>query len=325
MAKIIQEQKIYESFEYDSESEFEKDIIRYAKHIFGSNAVYFDVKKRISKGSVITIPDGYLIDFSFAHDPKLYIIENELVIHDPYKHIGQQLLRFAVSYRSAGHEIKNFLLEKISEDGDKKKNLDRYLQQSKYRNIDDLLEDIIFNKPIGIIVIIDEITDDLSNVLSQLTVKTDIIEFKKYISQGDPLDSIYQFTPFQQDVRAPGKKIDLEKLDTIVVPANEEGFKNVFLGKNCWYAIRISSVMLDKIKYIAGYQTAPVSAITHVAEVEKIEKYKNTDKYIVYFRDKAKKIKPIKLVSKSLIKAPQSARYANYEQLIKAKNLDEVF
>jgi hypothetical protein len=34
--------------------------------------------------------------------------------------------------------------------------------------------------------------------------------------------------------------------------------------------------------------TAPVSVITYYAEVANIEKYKNTGKYIVYFRNKAR-------------------------------------
>ena len=55
--------------------------------------------------------------------------------------------------------------------------------------------------------------------------------------------------------------------DTVVVPAQQEGFESTFLGQNCWYAIRIAGGMLDKIKYIAAYQTNPVSAITHYAPV----------------------------------------------------------
>ena len=38
------------------------------------------------------------------------------------------------------------------------------------------------------------------------------------------------------------------KPDTIVVPAQKKGFDEVFLGQDCWYAIRISGGMLDKIK-----------------------------------------------------------------------------
>ncbi|MCJ7650314.1 MAG: hypothetical protein MUP85_17020 [Candidatus Lokiarchaeota archaeon] len=96
-----------------------------------------------------------------------------------------------------------------------------------------------------------------------------------------------------------------------------------FLGQDCWYAIRISSSMIDRIKFIAGYQTAPISAITHYAEVSKIEKYRDSGKSIVYFKDKAKEIGPIKLASS--YKAPQAPRYIKFEKLLDAKNLDDVF
>lgn len=33
------------------------------------------------------------------------------------------------------------------------------------------------------------------------------------------------------------------------------------------------------------YQVAPISAITHYGEVQKIEKYQDTDKYILYLKD----------------------------------------
>ena len=117
-------------------------------------------------------------------------------------------------------------------------------------------------------------------------MKTDIIEFQTYICEEE---QIHKFTPFQQEIRSivesKRPRVKIEELDTIVVPANEEGFNEVFLGENCWYQIRISSSMLERIRYIAGYQTAPISAITYYAEVKKIEKYKDSNKFIVYFKD----------------------------------------
>ena len=93
------------------------------------------------------------------------------------------------------------------------------------------------------------------------------------------------FTPFQQELRASterkGRRIKLEDLDTIVVPAREDGFSEVFLGEDCAYKIPMSSSMIERVKYIAAYQSAPVSAITHYAEVKGIEKYRDTHKYIV--------------------------------------------
>ena len=68
-----------------------------------------------------------------------------------------------------------------------------------------------------------------------------------------------------------GRRARRAKCDTIIVPAHEEGFNEVFLGEDQWYAIRISAAMKDKIKFIAAYQVAPISAITHVAEVKEFQ------------------------------------------------------
>jgi hypothetical protein len=57
----------------------------------------------------------------------------------------------------------------------------------------------------------------------------------------------------------------------VVVPAQKEGFKEEFLGKHQWYAIRLAGGKLQQIRYIATYQTKPISAVTHYAPVAKIE------------------------------------------------------
>jgi len=111
--------------------------------------------------------------------------------------------------------------------------------------------------------------------------------------------------------------------DTIIVPAQKDGFERVFLGENCWYAIRISGGMLDKIKYIAAYQTQPVSAITHHAPVARIEPYGEEGKYKLIFSEKAKPIGPIPFGD-----APQGAmqgpRYTSLAKLQAAKKLTDL-
>lgn len=62
----------------------------------------------------------------------------------------------------------------------------------------------------------------------------------------------------------------------------------MFLGEDCWYSIRISGGMLEKIKYIAVYQKAPVSAVTHYAPVNRIEPYGEDGKYKLIFSLKAR-------------------------------------
>ena len=114
--------------------------------------------------------------------------------------------------------------------------------------------------------------------------KADIQAFLKEILQILPVVGLRAFefpkpefpTEVTDSVSPPALK-DLD--DTIIVPAQKGGFDRAFLGKNCWYAIRISGGMRPKIKYIAAYQTHPISAITHYAPVDHIEPYGEGGKY----------------------------------------------
>lgn len=325
MEKLISGEKTYNYYEFQLEKDLEGKIVEYSKEIFGKDTIYFDIKKKISNDKIISIPDGYLIDFTFENNPQLYIIENELVSHDVFKHIGEQILKFAVSYKASGHKLKEILLKEIEADSEKEDLIKQKLEKSDYRNIDAFLEDIIFKKDASCIVIIDEESKDLQNVLNQLKMPTDTITFQAFKNGND---FIYKFTPFQEELRETEEiapKVKIEDFDTIVVPAREEGFNRVFIGENCWYEIKISSSMIPKIKYIAAYQTAPISAITYYAEVLKIEKYQDTNKYILYFKDKAIKLdKPIKIGEISAL-APQNSRYTSFNKLQKAKTLKDVF
>ena len=107
--------KVYKQYLWDSEEEFEKEVIIHSRELFGDESIYIDIKKRIGKGDILSIPDGYLIDFSFKNDARVYIIENELSTHDPFAHIGQQLLKFSISYKASGRKIKEFLLNNIED------------------------------------------------------------------------------------------------------------------------------------------------------------------------------------------------------------------
>jgi len=112
-------------------------------------------------------------------------------------------------------------------------------------------------------------------------------------------------------------------LDTVIVPAQKEGFEEHFLKEGDWYAIRISGGMLDKIKYIAAYQTAPVSAVTHYAPVERIEAYGESGKYRVVFAEPAKEISPIPFAD-APTGAMQGPRYTSFEKLQTAQKLADL-
>jgi hypothetical protein len=59
--------------------------------------------------------------------------------------------------------------------------------------------------------------------------------------------------------------------------------------------------------------------------VAKIEKYKRTTKYIVHFKEAAKKIWPIKLIKGKKGLAPQAPRYTSFKKLMQAKTMSDIF
>lgn len=111
--------------------------------------------------------------------------------------------------------------------------------------------------------------------------------------------------------------------DTIIVPAKKEGFKRVFLGESCWYAVRIAGGMLSKIRYIAAYQTSPTSAITHYAPVARIEPYGDEGKYRLVFSEPAKEIGPIPF-GDAPSGSMQGPRYTTLEKLRAARSLRDL-
>ena len=332
MTLIIINGKQYELFSFDLEEDFEREIVNHAEEIFGKNTILFDVKKRLKsiKTSIVSIPDGYLIEASNPDKPRLFILENELAEHDPFNHIGIQLMRFGTSYGSGSREVKQFLVKEIRKDPEKKKFIDEIIKKSKFHNIDELIEHVVFDEPYSAIVIIDEITEDLNIVLNQLRKRPDIIEFKTYNEKGKdlPMSFIHRFTPFQQDIieATIESRIPAEEVDTIVCPAREKGFEKAFSVEDRWYPVSISATMIPQIKYIAMYQVAPISAITWIGTIKEIRPYQNTGKYEIILASK-QKIKPIPLNKNqnTRVKTLRSPRYAKFSNIETAKNLDHVF
>lgn len=322
---------IYQSEPFDKEKELEEAILDVQKELFGESRIYLDVKKKIGVyGKKQNIPDGYLIDLSSKKEPRLYVVENELAVHAPLRHIAVQILEFSLSFETTPQRVKEIIKNAIQANHQALDRCHTYAVENGFDNIDYLLETIIYKQSFNALVIIDEIPDDLETVLvSRFQFPVEIITLKRFRSDDGQL--VYEFEPFLVDVPTASSGnsdtniLDPSDIDTIVIPSREDGFQETFLGENCWYAIRIHSSMIPKIRYIAAYRVSPISAITHIAVVHKIEPYKDTNKYILYFEEPAQKIKPLKLVSKGQIKAPQAPRYTAYDKLVNATNLDEAF
>jgi hypothetical protein len=318
-------QEKYIEIPYDKESDLEEAVNEVKEALFGSTRIYLDDKKKIGlKGGTNNLPDGYLLDLTNKHDPKIFVVENDLASHQHLKHISVQILEFSLSFETSKVKVKNIIKEMLQKRPDEWKKCEAFAIKNGYENVDFLLESIIHKKDsFNALLIIDELGDELETVLiSRFKFPVEVTTLKRYKTNNGKL--LYEFEPFLSEITEDIEKVDSSDIDTIVIPAREDGFKETFIDENCWHAIRLNSSMIPKIKYIAAYQVAPISAITHIAEVKSIEQWKDTNKYILYFTEPAEKIKKVPL-GNIKGKAPQSPRYTSKDKILNAKTLDNVF
>lgn len=118
-------------------------------------------------------------------------------------------------------------------------------------------------------------------------------------------------------------EVDLEAADTIIISAKDEGFYKVFLGEWCWYPIRIGTEKLKTLRWIAVYQTAPVSAITYFAKIEKIVDYLETGRYKIIFEEPQMLSQPVEL-GMDRSKTLQGQRYTTMVKLRNSSVIDDL-
>jgi hypothetical protein len=90
------------------------------------------------------------------------------------------------------------------------------------------------------------------------------------------------------------------------------------LGRNRWYAVRISKEVIPHLKYIAIYVTAPICQISHYGRIHAIKPWRDTGKQVIYLKDKPKRIGPISFSSKVNM---QGSRLALMARLKRARTL----
>ena len=327
MPKIFFEGTLYELEDFANEQELEDAVVRHSRLIFGEETVYVDVKKKVKtkRGGLGSIPDGYLISF-FDNSPKLFVVENEISQHDELE-IGQQLMKYQATFNEGQYKTKTILSNAIRKDRELHHDVERLRKETNLPNISELLDEIIFRKPPGYLVVIDEASERLRKILRVLESPPEVVEIKKYVRQNQVILHFSDFE-FAQVKEATSKKVrTIADVDTIVCPARAEGFREVFLGQNRWYAIRMSAAMIPQIKYVAMYETKPYSGIRWIGYVQNIKPYEETDKFEIILSKREKLEHPLRLADEEKRKglAPQGPRYTRMELIQKAKKLSDIF
>jgi hypothetical protein len=324
---------------FETEAALEAAVAEVAPALFGPDRIYLEVKRLIgAKGKTKNIPDGYLIDLTSRKKPRLFVVENELASHDPLNHVATQILEFSLSFETSQFKVKGILKDALKADETARKRCESYAATNGYDSLDHLLESLIYrDDAFSALVIIDALEEELETVLlKRFKFPVEVLTLRRFKSEQG--GTAFEFEPFLAELAGPimetaalaaprGGEVDPSEFDTVVVPAQEEGFQETFIGENRWYQIRIHTSMIPRIKYVAAYRTAPVSAITHIAAVKNIDRWSGGKKYVLNFAEPAKEIGPIQLVPKPLgtVKAPQAPRYTSYSRLMKAANLDDAF
>lgn len=95
-------------------------------------------------------------------------------------------------------------------------------------------------------------------------------------------DAVLDPTP-KLRLKKKGDSDSVRDFDTFVGPCKDDGFETAFVKESAWWAVRIGEVNIPKLRYVALYEVAPVSAIRAYAKITTIEPYPEAPgKYIIH-------------------------------------------
>ncbi|MCD6521428.1 hypothetical protein J7K56_01470 [Candidatus Calescamantes bacterium] len=165
----------YLPYNYSSEDELINFILEHPEEIFGEDTIFFPGKKIKAKSGIGAIPDGFLLSLK---DKKWYIFEAELSTHPLDKHIIPQIINFtaALSSESTRNKLSEFFFQEIQKNPDLRIKFEKLgITQEKFKFIADFLK-----QPPKILIVIDQITPHLEEIIKKLPFPCEVREFKTF-------------------------------------------------------------------------------------------------------------------------------------------------
>jgi len=130
--------------EFSLEKDFEEEIKRNYKKLFGEKSIYIDIKNKIESISLGgAIPDGILFDLEDPEEIQFYLVEIELSKHDFYRHIFPQITKFFAFYKNptSQRNLIESLYSFISENVEIKRRFEELISSPEiFKGIQDAVE-----------------------------------------------------------------------------------------------------------------------------------------------------------------------------------------
>lgn len=121
------------------------------------------------------------------------------------------------------------------------------------------------------------------------------------------------------------KLSDARDFDTIVCPATGDGLQKAFIGKNAWWAVRIGEANIPKFKYVAIYESSPISAIRYYARITKIEPFPDKPgKYIIHHDGEVHELENHIVIGNTPQLSLYGPRYYKLSDIISSKSMAEL-
>lgn len=200
--KIVVNDDVYSEIEYDLEREtVENFAVEKKFELFGNKIIYEEDKKIIkSKAGTSKIPDGMFLDLESYDNAKLVLVEYELSEHDLIGHVTPQIIGFVNAFNNEDtrKKFRELFYKKIQDDKANKMKIKNILPPGQ--EIHHFLENIL-DKEIGILIVIDNITDELEDLASNVKIRTGIdtqnLQFNTF--ENDKGEKIHLFDEYSRD------------------------------------------------------------------------------------------------------------------------------
>jgi len=196
--------KLFRQKNFENEKELSDTVNSLSDFVYGKDSIYFHWEKRVRPSSrKYNVTDGLLLDLTVI-PYGFWIVEYELASHSISSHVQPQVINFMRALRNPQtlRDVQLDIYNEIRADPEKRKRLEEKVGDE---DLFFLLDQLLHRQP-GVLVVIDEYTAELEDVLEYLSLRAEevrVLEFKRYVHDDE---EVYRFNTLSlEETEPPGK------------------------------------------------------------------------------------------------------------------------